>query len=121
MIGKGGVVLSCLFCRIVNGEIPSQVVYSDDLVYAFKDIDPKAPVHILLIPKTHYESLSSMPDDSAHLLGHMQLVISKIAKDYGLDQSGYRVVTNIGEQGGQSVGHLHYHILGGRMLTWPPG
>ncbi len=113
--------MACLFCKIVNGEIPSQMVYEDDLVYAFKDIEPKAPVHILLVPKQHFDGLSAMTESEQALLGHMQLVLSKLAQSHKIDQSGYRVVTNNGQDGGQSVGHLHYHLLGGRSLAWPPG
>lgn len=113
--------LDCLFCKIAKGLIPSDSVYSDDKVYAFRDVDPKAPSHILLIPREHISSLAHIPEGSEALEAHMLYCIRKIAADEGLDEEGYRVVTNVGVNGGQSVAHLHFHILGGRALTWPPG
>lgn len=113
--------MDCLFCKIVTGEIPSQVVFEDEHVIAFKDIDPKAPTHVLLIPKKHVDSLQMVSADDDFLLAHLQKTIGKIANDLSIAENGYRVVTNIGKDGGQTVGHLHYHILGGRQLHWPPG
>lgn len=113
--------MSCLFCEIVKGQIPAEVVYEDEHVLAFTDINPQAPVHFLMIPKEHIGGLNLAGQEHAALLGHMQLSIAQLAKTLDLDQSGYRVVTNIGDHGGQTVGHLHYHILGGRNLQWPPG
>ncbi len=110
----------CLFCRIAAGEIPSDKVYEDELIYSFRDIDPQAPVHVLIVPKKHIGSLSEAEEGDAALLSHMLLKAAQIAKDLGLD-NGYRVVINTGEDGGQSVKHLHVHILGGRSLKWPPG
>lgn len=113
--------MDCLFCKIVNGEIPAQIVYQDEQVLAFKDIDPKAPTHVLLIPKKHIDSVQVTTEAELALLGHLQLAVAKIASEMGIAKDGYRVVTNVGTLGGQTVGHLHYHILGGRQLHWPPG
>lgn len=109
----------CLFCKIVGGEIPSKKVYEDELVYAFYDIDPQAPVHFLVIPKEHIQSVSAVNADNCAVVGHIFKVISELAEQLGLDS--YRVVSNIGEQAGQSVLHLHFHVLSGRDMTWPPG
>ena len=109
----------CLFCKIANGEIPSNKVYEDAVCLAFRDIDPQAPTHFLVIPKAHIVSCAQVNEDNAALVGHMFTVIAKVAKEQGLDS--YRVVSNCGEQAGQSVPHLHFHVLGGRDMTWPPG
>lgn len=109
----------CLFCKIIAGDIPSKKVYEDDLCYAFYDIDPQAPTHFLVIPKAHIASVSEVSEDTAPTVGHIFAVIAKLAKELGLDS--YRVVSNIGEQAGQSVLHLHFHVLSGRDMTWPPG
>ena len=109
----------CLFCKIANGEIPSNKVYEDAVCLAFRDIDPQAPTHFLVIPKAHIASCAQVNEDNAALVGHMFTVIAKVAKEQGLDS--YRVVSNCGEQVGQSVPHLHFHVLGGRDMTWPPG
>ena len=109
----------CLFCKIVAGEIPSKKVYEDELCYAFYDIDPQAPVHFLVIPKEHIQSVSQVDATNAATVGHIFSVIAKVTKDLGVES--YRVVSNIGAQAGQSVGHLHFHVLGGRDMTWPPG
>ena len=109
----------CLFCKIANGEIPSNKVYEDAVCLAFRDIDPQAPTHFLVIPKAHIASCAQVNEDNAALVGHMFTVIAKMAKEQGLDS--YRVVSNCGEQAGQSVPHLHFHVLGGRDMTWPPG
>lgn len=114
----------CLFCRIIARSIPSQVIYEDDLALAFEDINAQAPVHTLVIPKQHVGSLDEM-DGSARpngsLLGHLLLTCATIARQKGISQSGYRVVVNTGANGGQTVFHLHVHLLGGRPLAWPPG
>ena len=112
--------MDCLFCKIVNGEIPSTKVYEDEEVLAFNDIDPKAPTHILVIPKQHIESCAAVDEGNSALVARVFEVIAKIAKDNGF-QDGFRVVSNIGDSAGQSVKHLHYHILAGRNLSWPPG
>lgn len=109
----------CLFCKIAEGQIPSDRVYEDQVCVAFRDIDPQAPTHFLVIPKVHIGSCAQVTEDNAALVGHMFTVIAKVAKELGLDS--YRVVSNCGEQAGQSVPHLHFHVLGGRDMTWPPG
>ena len=109
----------CLFCKIIAGEIPSKKVYEDALCYAFYDIDPQAPTHFLVIPKAHIPSVSAVDESSQAVVGHIFAVIARLAKELGLDS--YRVVSNIGEQAGQSVLHLHFHVLSGRDMTWPPG
>lgn len=113
--------MDCIFCKIIRGDLPSEAVYSDELVYAFKDIQAEAPVHILIVPKTHIPSLNAVSLDNVQIFGHIQNVAAKIAKEMGVEQAGYRLVTNVGVAGGQSVEHLHYHLLGGRQMKWPPG
>ena len=112
---------SCLFCKIVTGEIPSAKVHEDELVLAFDDINPVSPVHQLVIPKQHITSAADLAETDAALLGRLFAVAAKLAADADLPDSGYRVVTNVGVDGGQSVDHLHFHLLGGRAMTWPPG
>ena len=109
----------CLFCKIAAGEIPSNKVYEDDLCLAFYDIDPQAPTHFLVIPKAHIGSVSEVNEDNAAVVAHIFAVIAKVTAQLGLES--YRVVSNIGAQAGQSVFHLHFHVLGGRDMTWPPG
>ncbi len=106
----------CLFCKIVKGEIPSTKVYEDEFVYAFKDINPEAPVHILVIPKKHIESINKIEKEDEELIGKIFTTIKKVAKDQGIAESGYRVVSNCGKDAGQTVMHLHFHILGGKTL-----
>ena len=113
--------MDCLFCKIAGGEIPSTKVYEDEQVYAFLDIEPQAPVHIILIPKTHISSANELNEENAAVVGHIFAVAAKIAKDQGFSEQGYRIVNNCGEDGGQTVGHLHFHLLAGRNLGWPPG
>ena len=113
--------MDCLFCKISKGEIPSAKVYEDDLVYAFLDIEPQAPVHIIIIPKEHIASANELNDENAGVVGHIFAVAAKIANDRGFAKDGYRIVNNCGENGGQTVGHLHFHVLAGRNLGWPPG
>ncbi len=112
--------MSCLFCKIVAGEIPSTAVYQDELVYAFADINPKAPVHVLVVPREHIGSLDDVGQDKRALLGHLLWAAAEIARQKGLAH-GYRIVVNTGTDGGQTVDHLHLHLLGGRPMTWPPG
>jgi histidine triad (HIT) family protein len=112
---------SCLFCRISAGEIPSDTVYEDDLVFAINDINPVAPVHQLLISRRHIASAADLDDDDAAMLGRLFAVGAQLALDAGLPERGYRLATNIGADGGQSVPHLHVHLLGGRSFSWPPG
>ena len=111
----------CLFCKIAAGEIPSNKLFEDDKLLAFYDIDPQAPVHFLVIPKQHIASAAALTEDDAALLGHIYAVIAKLSKELGFDEAGYRVVSNIGEAGQQSVPHLHFHVLAKRSLAWPPG
>jgi len=106
----------CVFCKIVNGELPAKVVYEDDLVMAFHDINPQAPVHILVIPKEHIPTLNDLEERHRELIGHIFLVIKKIAQELGIAESGYRVIVNCNRDGGQEVYHLHYHLLGGKPL-----
>ena len=106
----------CLFCKIAAGEIPAAKVYEDDEVLAFKDIAPKAPVHVLIIPKKHLTSLAEAADADAALLGHIQVLASRLAQELGVAESGFRVVSNSGPDSGQEVAHLHYHLLGGERL-----
>ena len=113
--------MDCLFCKIINGDIPSSKVYEDELVYAFRDIEPQAPVHILIIPKEHIASANELTEENASVVAHIFAVAAKIAKAEGIAEGGYRIVNNCGEDGGQTVKHLHFHMLGGRSLTWPPG
>ena len=113
--------MDCLFCSIINGEIPSKKIYEDDMVYAFYDINPQAPVHFLVIPKMHIESANDLTDENADVVSHVFKVIAKIAKELGIAADGYRVVNNCGKNGQQTVKHLHFHVLGGRELQWPPG
>lgn len=110
----------CLFCKIVSGEIPSSKVYEDEVCYAFKDIDPQAPVHFLVIPKEHIQSCAAVDGSNSTVVGHIFEVIAKLAAALGLGD-GFRVVSNVGSQAGQSVPHLHFHVLAGRDMTWPPG
>ena len=111
----------CIFCKIVAGEIPSAKVYEDDQVLAFKDIEAQAPVHILVIPKKHIGSILEVKQEDAQLMTHILEVIQKIAVENGLAQSGFRIAVNTGRDGGQTVPHQHFHILGGRAMAWPPG
>lgn len=110
----------CLFCNIINGRIPSTLIYEDEKVIAFNDINPQAPVHYLVIPKIHIESVDFIDEDNKELMGHIIFVASKLAKEQGLG-SGYRIINNCGSDGGQTVGHIHFHILGKRQMLWPPG
>ena len=111
---------SCLFCRILRGEIPSKKVYEDEHVYAFEDIDPKAPTHVLVIPKKHFAGLKEAQAEDAELIGRCHLAAAEIARQRKIEQ-GYRTVLNVGPGAGQSVFHLHVHLVGGRQLGWPPG
>ena len=109
----------CLFCRIIAGEIPSTKVYEDETVFAFRDINPQAPTHILVIPKAHISGCDGVTSENSAVVAHIFEVIAKVTKEMGIES--YRVVSNIGEQAGQSVPHLHFHVLAGRDMTWPPG
>ena len=112
--------MSCLFCSIAQGTIPSKKAYEDDRCLVFHDINPQAPIHLLVIPKEHIESVAAVTEENAPLVAHMMKVIAKLAKELGLE-SGFRVVSNCGKDAQQSVPHLHFHLLAGRPLSWPPG
>ncbi|WP_202711160.1 HIT domain-containing protein [Sporosalibacterium faouarense] len=111
----------CLFCKIVNDEIKASKIYEDEKVIAFNDINPQSPVHILVIPKQHIPSINQIDESNQSIIGHIHLVINKLAKEKGLADKGYRIVNNCGKDGGQTVNHLHFHLLGGRDMQWPPG
>ena len=111
----------CLFCKFVRKEIPTRVVFEDDSCLAFEDINPKAPVHVLIIPKKHIRSINDMTSEDQVTLGQLAFVAQRIAQDKKIDQSGYRAVINTGPDAGQSVFHIHVHLLGGRPMAWPPG
>ncbi|NLX01263.1 MAG: histidine triad nucleotide-binding protein [Syntrophomonadaceae bacterium] len=111
----------CLFCKIAAKNIPSKVIYEDEMLIAIEDINPSAPVHVLLIPKKHIASLNDIGDTDKSLLGHIQVIAAQIAKEQKIAKDGYRLVNNCGTMGGQEVMHLHYHLLGGREMLWPPG
>ncbi len=114
-------VTSCLFCKIAQKQIPANVVYDDESVIAFHDIAPQAPVHVLVVPKVHCNNISNIPSDTPDPMLAILRVIQTLAKELNLLESGFRVVTNTGVDGGQSVDHVHFHILGGRPFKWPPG
>jgi histidine triad (HIT) family protein len=113
------IMKDCLFCKIASGEIPSACLYEDELVHVFKDINPQAPVHFLVIPKKHIISAADINGENSKVVAHCFEIIAKLAREMKLD--GFRVVSNCGESAGQSVKHLHFHVLSGRDLTWPPG
>ena len=110
----------CLFCKIVEGEIPSTKVYEDDMILAFRDLEPQEPEHVLVIPKKHIASLDDVTEEDQEILGYLMCKIKDIAADLGIE-NGYRVVNNCGEDGLQTVKHIHFHLLGKRKMTWPPG
>ncbi len=111
----------CLFCRIINKEIPSQIVHEDERAVAFEDINPQAPTHVVIVPRKHFTGLNDASSDDAELIGYLHLVAAQIARARGIAAAGYRVVINTGRTAGQSIFHLHLHLLGGRGLGWPPG
>jgi histidine triad (HIT) family protein len=111
----------CLFCKIVDGGLPAEIVYENDSLIAFRDIDPKAPTHILLIPRRHVATMNELQDGDHSLVGQLLVAAARIAADEGLADDGYRVVMNCNEAAGQSVFHIHLHLMGGRRMTWPPG
>lgn len=112
--------MDCLFCKIVDKEISSDIIYEDEKVIAFKDTNPQSPIHILVIPKEHIASADNLESEHKELVGHIFIVAKQISKELGLDK-GYRIVNNCREDGGQTVNHIHFHILGGRQMMWPPG
>ncbi len=114
-------MVDCLFCKIARKEIPAKIAFEDQQVVAFEDISPQAPTHTLIIPKEHFATLNDVGAEQEGMLGHMMLVATRIAKDKGLHEKGYRLVANCLESAGQSVFHIHLHVLGGRDFSWPPG
>jgi histidine triad (HIT) family protein len=112
--------MACLFCRIIAGEIPSKMVFEDDVTFAFRDINPQAPTHVLVVPRKHVASLADATAEDEGLLGYLHLIAARIANSEGLG-NGFRTVINTGADGGQTVDHLHVHLLGGRSMHWPPG
>ena len=110
--------MPCLFCKIVNKEIPTEIVYEDDKVLAFKDIEPKAPVHFLIIPKKHILAVDHLELQDKELIGELFFVAQKIAKEQGISQTGYRLIFNVGKDAGQTIDHLHLHLMGGKKLPW---
>ena len=113
--------MGCIFCGIAKGEVPARTVLETEDVIAFRDLDPKAPTHVLVIPRRHIESIDALADGDEELIGKVFAAARDVARSEGIDATGYRLVTNIGANGGQTVPHLHIHVLGGRRLTWPPG
>ena len=112
--------MDCIFCKIARNEIPSKKLYEDDEIVAFNDLEPQAPVHVLIIPKAHISSANEITAENSDIIGKIFIVAAKIAKEQGLNK-GYRIVNNCGEDGGQTVKHLHFHLLGGRKMHWPAG
>ncbi len=112
---------NCIFCKIIQKELPARIVHEDDLCLAFEDINPKAPTHTLIIPKRHIESIDTLKDSDTAELGHLFLVARDLARQKGIHRSGYRTVINTGAHAGQSVFHVHLHLMGGRAMGWPPG
>jgi len=111
----------CLFCKIINRQIPADIIYEDEEIIAFNDINPQAPLHALVIPKQHIEKVSDIDSKNSSIIGDLTVIANKIAKDKDLTKVGYRLVFNCGKAAGQAVFHIHLHLLGGRNLTWPPG
>lgn len=111
----------CVFCKIINKEIPADIVYESDDILAFKDLHPKAPVHILIIPKKHCETLNDINKNNSNMISQIFEIIPIIAKEQGIDQDGYRIIANCNKNGGQEVFHIHFHLVGGKKLTWPTG
>jgi len=111
----------CIFCQIAEGEIPAEIVHEEDDLVAFRDIDPQAPSHVLVIPREHIETVNDLKKEHAEAMGRLFLAARRIARKEGVAEEGYRLVTNVGEGGGQSVFHIHIHLLGGRSMGWPPG
>jgi len=111
----------CIFCKIVNGDIPADIVYENDNVIAFKDMNPQAPMHVLVIPKKHISTINDIESEDAVIIGEMTLAAKAIAADFGYSERGFRTVMNCNAEAGQTVFHIHLHVLGGRAMTWPPG
>jgi histidine triad (HIT) family protein len=113
--------VECIFCKIVKKEIPASVVYEDEDVLAFKDINPQAPIHLLIIPKNHLSSIMEVDENNGDIVKKIVKVVQSLARENNIDKKGFRLVVNTGDDGGQTVHHLHFHLLGGRFMTWPPG
>lgn len=113
--------MDCIFCKIINGEIPSKKIYEDEKVIAFHDISPEAPVHFLVIPKEHIQSANELNNQNSNIIAHIFIVINKLVRELNISETGYRIVNNCGKNGGQTVNHIHFHVLGQRDLKWPPG
>ena len=113
--------MDCIFCKIVKGDIPSNKIYEDDKVLAFHDISPEAPIHFLVITKEHIKSANDINENNSHIISHIFLVINKLVRELNISETGYRIVNNCGKDGGQTVDHIHFHVLGQRDLKWPPG
>ncbi|MCK8815923.1 histidine triad nucleotide-binding protein [Natroniella sulfidigena] len=111
----------CIFCKIIAGEMESEILYEDEEVIAFKDIEPQAPIHFLIVPKKHIPTLLDIEEGDNELIGHIHQVANQLARQEGIAEDGFRIVSNCNEAGGQIVDHIHYHLLGGRNLQWPPG
>lgn len=119
---KGGEIMEdCIFCKIIKGEIPSAKVYEDDKILCFKDINPEAPVHVLIIPKKHIRSLNELEDGDKDIISYIFMKGKELAESFGINEKGYRIVMNCGDDAGQTVKHMHFHLLGGRVFGWPPG
>lgn len=114
-------MVECIFCNIINGKMPANIIYEDEEVVAFQDIAPKAPVHILIVPRKHIETINDLEPTAAELVGKIILVAQKLAKQEGIEKSGYRLVFNCNRDAGQAIYHIHLHLLGGRRFGWPPG
>ncbi len=112
---------NCLFCKIIHGEIPANKVFEDEKIIALDDINPQAPIHILIIPKEHFASLNEIPEEKKDVLSHILLKARQLAREKGVAKSGYRIVLNTARDSGQEVFHIHFHLLGGRKMLWPPG
>lgn len=112
--------MDCIFCKIARGELPCKKIYEDETVLAFEDLDPQAPVHVLVIPKVHIASAMEITFENSAVIAHIYEVVAQIAPQLGLT-NGFRIVNNCGQHGGQTVHHIHFHVLGGRIMTWPPG
>lgn len=114
-------MVDCVFCKVINQEIPAKIIYEDEFVAAFDDISPKAPLHKLVVPKQHIPTLNDLTTENAHLVAKMVMAAKTIAQEAGIAEEGYRIIMNCQEGGGQSVFHIHLHLLGGRVMNWPPG
>jgi len=112
---------NCIFCKIINKEVPSKIVYEDERVLAFDDINPRAPIHVLLISKEHFGTLNEIPEEKKDILSHLLLKARQVAQEKGIAKNGYRIVLNTERDSGQEVFHIHFHLLGGRQMKWPPG